>query len=808
MFTSYLKTAVRFLLKNKIFSLINILGLTLGTLCCLYILLYVADEYSYDRQHKNAEDIYRIDVHSISKNRGYEDDWSTTVAPVAALMKRDFPEVEQFTRVVPFLGIDKQLLAYKNKSFYETDAVYVDSTFFDVFNFHFVIGNPSSALLQPYSVVLLKPVADKLFGRENPVGKTISIDNQDDGKHDFVVQGVIDESSGKSHIHANMFITMNSGKVGRYMLTTDNWISNSYVSSYIKLKPGVNTTELEKKFPAFINRYGAKQLKEWGIEQRFFLQPVRSIHTTVFTKGVSITKPVNPSFLTILSLVAVLIQVIACINFMNLSTARASKRAKEVGVRKVIGAGRKDLIKQFIGESLLLSSIGVLLALPLLLLLLPYLNNLTKANITYAFLADYRVWLAMAGMIGITGLFAGSYPAFYLSAFRVIKVLKGNFTSHISVAGLRHSLVVFQFALSIILITIIVIMYSQLNFIKNKSLGFDKDQRLVLSLYSGEGFDKLPMFIDDVRKLAGVKMASNASKYLGTDILFNNNFLTPHEDESQGTNANFIIADEYFVKTNGIQIISGRDFRPADSAKVLVNETMVKKMGLTPATAVGTLLHDSQGRVEEIIGVMKDFNYGSLHNDVSNFLLWINNKHNGYWPYITVFASTSDYKSLVSNMEALWHRDMPGVPFDYAFMDEEVQKMYEADITVSGIITSFTLMAIFISCLGLFGLAAFSAEQRRKEISVRKVLGASVTGLAGLLSKDFLQLVGIAFIIAAPVAWWVMHVWLQGFAYKVTISWWMFAVSAVLSFLIALATVSYQAVKAAIANPVKILRSE
>ncbi|HWB25326.1 MAG TPA: ABC transporter permease [Chitinophagaceae bacterium] len=808
MLKSYLKTSVRFLLKNKTFSLVNITGLTLGTLCCLYIVLYVTDEYSYDKQHKNVQDIYRIDVHSVAKTRGYEDDWSTTVAPVAPLMKHDFPEVEQFTRVVPFLGVDKQLLFYKNKSFYETDAVYVDSTFFDVFSFHFIVGNKSTALQQPYSVVLLKPVADKLFGKENPVGKTISIDNQDDGKHDFTVQGVIDESLGKSHIHANMFITMNSGRVGRYMLTTDNWISNSYVSSYIKLKPGVNAAALQKKFPSFINRYGAAQLKEWGIAERLFLQPVRSIHTTVFTKGVTITKPVSPSFLTILSLIAILIQVIACINFMNLSTARASKRAKEVGVRKVIGAGRKDLIKQFIGESFLLSSMGVLLALPLLLVLMPYLNALTKADITYAFLADYRIWVAIASMIIITGLLAGSYPAFYLSAFRVIKVLKGNFTSHVSAAGLRRSLVVFQFALSIALITIIVIMYSQLNFIKNKSLGFNKEQRLVLSLYSGEGFDRLPLFIDDVRKLAGVKMASNASKYLGTDILFNNNFLTPHENESQGTNANFIIADEYFVKTNGIQIITGRDFRPADSAKVLVNETMVKKMGLTPATAVGTLLHDSQDRVEEIIGVMKDFNYGSLHNDVGSFLLWINNKHNGYWPYITVCASTGDYKSLILNMEALWRRDLPGVPFDYAFLDEEVQKLYEADITVSSIITSFTLMAIFISCLGLFGLAAFSAEQRRKEISVRKVLGASVTGLTGLLSKDFLQLVGIAFVIAAPIAWWAMHTWLQGFAYKVTISWWMFAIAGAVSLFIALATVSYQAVKAAIANPVKSLRSE
>lgn len=728
MLKSYLKTAIRFLLKNKMYSVINIFGLTLGTLCCLYIVLYVTDQYSYDKQHKNVENIYRVNKHSIVKARGYDGYRSTTVAPVAPLLKHDFPEVEQFTRVVPFLGVDKQLLRYNNKSFYETDAVYVDSTFFDVFSFHFVAGNPATALQQPYSVVLLKPTADKLFGKDNPVGKTITIDNVN-GKHDYTVYAVIDESLGKSHIHANIFITMDSGDTGDYMLHTDNWISNGYVSSYVKLRPGTNVALLQNKFPSFINRYAAKQLQQWGIEESMFLQNVTSIHTSTGLEGIPFTKPVSSSFLTILSLIAVLIQVIACINFMNLSTARASKRAKEVGVRKVIGAGRRDLIKQFIGESLLLSLIGVLLALPLLLLLMPYLNQLTQAHIDYAFLAGYKLWLTLAAMVVVTGLLAGSY--------------------------------------------------------------------------------KLALFMDDLRKLPGVKEASNASKYLGNQVLFNNNFLLKGQTEANGpAAADFIIADEYFIKANGIQLISGRDFRPTDTAKVLINETFVKNLGLTPATAIGQQLHDNQNRIEEIIGVMKDFNYGSLHSDVRSFLLWINNKHNGYWPYITAHTNTSNYKGLLSKIEALWQKDIPGVPFDYSFVDEQVQKLYEADISLSRIITSFTLMAIIISCLGLFGLATFSAEQRSKEISIRKVLGASVTGLTGLLSKDFIQLVAIAFVIATPIAWWAMHQWLQAFAYKVTISWWMFALSGLLTIFIALLTVSFQAIRAAVANPVKALKAE
>ena len=808
MFKSYLKTAVRFLLKNKTFSLINILGLTLGTLCCLYIVLYVTDQYSYDKQHAGVQNIYRVDEHAIAKARGYEGDQATTVAPVPALMKHDFPEVEQFTRVVPFLGVDKQLLKYNNKSFYETDAIFVDSTFFDIFSFHFVTGNPATALQQPYSVVLLKPTAVKLFGKENPIGKSITIDNVN-GKHDYTVQAVIDESLGKSHIHANIFITMNSGDVGDYMLHTDNWISNSYVSSYVKLKPNTNIALLQKKFPAFVNRYGGQQLQKWGIEERLFLQNVTTIHTTADLQGPQITKSVSPSFLTMLSLIAVLIQVIACINFMNLSTARASKRAKEVGIRKVIGAGKKDLVKQFIGESLLLSLIGVLLALPLLLLLMPYLNQLTQANIDYTFLAGYKIWLTLAAMVVITGLIAGSYPAFYLSAFRAIKVLKGNFTNNVSAVGLRRSLVVFQFVLSIVLITGIIVIYSQLSYIKNKDLGFDKDQRLVFSLYSGDGFDKLPLFVDDLRKLAEVKEASDASKYLGNDSYFNNIFLLKGQTEAGGTpSANFIIADEYFIRANGIQILSGRDFRPTDSAKVLINETLVKKLGLTAATAVGVQLHDSQNRIEEVIGVMKDFNFGSLHSEVSSFLLWINNAHYGYWPYITVHTNTADYKGMLAKMEALWHKDIPGVPFDYTFLDEHVQKLYEADASLSRIITSFTLMAIFISSLGLFGLAAFSAEQRRKEISIRKVLGASVSGIAQLLSQEFLKLVIVAFLIATPVAWWAMHTWLQAFAYKVTLSWWMFGMGGFFAIFIALVTVSFQAIKAAVANPVRALKAE
>lgn len=804
MFRTYFKTAWRFLLKNKTFSFINVFGLAVGTFCCLYILVYVRDQYSYDKHHKQLDQIYRVD--KMEKSPDGVVNLAITGGFLAPAMKRDFPEIEQFTRVVPLIGVDKHLLRYGNNSIYERNPFYVDSTFFDVFSYHFIEGN-KNALMKPYTVVLLKGTADKLFGRVDPIGKRITIDNVH-GKTDYTVTAVVDESLGKSHLHGNIFIAMNSGGNGEYTMHNESWTNNNYIGSYIKVKPNTNVVSLEKKFPAFVNKYAGKQLKEAGLAVNLYLQPISGIHTTTGFDNPGIGKPVSPSFLGILALIAALIQVIACINFMNLSTARASRRAKEVGVRKVIGAGRNDLIKQFLGESFLLSLLSVLISVPLLVLLLPYLNQITQAEISLSFLEDYRIWLMLASLVCLTGLIAGSYPAFYLSAFRVIKVIKGNFTSEISVAGIRRSLVVFQFVLSIVLITGIIVIYSQLNYIKNKDLGFDKDQRLIFTFNSGESFEKIPAFMEDLRKISGVKEVSNASKFLSNPALFSNVFTLPGQSRTEAKYANFIVSDEFFVKANGIQMLSGRDFRSDDSAKILINETFARKMGIDPKNASGLRLTDAQSRVWEIAGVMKDFNFGSLHKDVESFMLWINHKQDGLWANITVHTGTSDYTKLLQKIQIIWQRDVPGVPFEYNFMDEQVQKQYESDISMSRIMNVFTMVAICISCLGLFGLAAFSAEQRNKEIGIRKVLGASVSGIVQLLSKDFLILVIVAFVIATPISWWAMNKWLQGFAYKIPVSWWMFGMAGIATMVIALLTVSSQAIRAAIMNPVKSLRSE
>lgn len=501
MLRNYWKTAIRFLSKNKTFSAINIIGLSTGTLCCLYILLYVADQYSYDKHFKDAGDIYRLtttmglpgDKHMVS---------GLTSPPIAPTMKKDFPQVLEFTRFVGTegFGVKQHLLTYENRSFYENDAAYVDSTFFDVFNYHFVNGRAEKALEAPYTVVLLKPVAEKLFGNENPIGKVININDNFD-KHDFTVTGVVDESLGKSHLHANIFMAMHSGGMGGFTYTSNSWAGNNFASSYIKLQPHTDVARLEAQLPAFIDKYGGQQLKTHGMYKEIHLQPVTAVHTAT---GYEHDNPVSSTFLSLLLLIAALIQVVACVNFMNLSTARASQRAKEVGVRKVVGAEKSDLFRQFLSEGLLLSLLAVLIALPLLALLLPGLNEITGSDITLRFLLDYRIWVMLAVLVLVTGMVAGSYPAFYLSAFQAIKVIKGNFTSQISATGIRRALVVFQFVLSITLITGIIVIYAQLDYVKKKDLGFSKDQTLVFSFYTGDVLDHIPALR---RTCAGSRMS-------------------------------------------------------------------------------------------------------------------------------------------------------------------------------------------------------------------------------------------------------------------------------------------------------------
>jgi putative ABC transport system permease protein len=551
------------------------------------------------------------------------------------------------------------------------------------------------------------------------------------------------------------------------------------------------------------------------MKKELHLQPVSTIHTTTGYKAEP-TEPISPSFLHILLAIAGLIQLIACINFMNLSTARASKRAKEVGVRKVIGAERKDLMKQFLGESFMLSLLAMLITLPLLWAMLPYLNQITKADVRFGMFQDYRLWILLLSLSVITGTVAGSYPAFYLSAFQVLKVLKGNFSNHVSATGVRKGLVVFQFALSIVLIIGIITIYSQLNYMKNKDLGFQEEQTLVFTFHTNDSKARLQSFSTDIKNLAEVKAVSRANNYLSQFVWNDIGVYLQGGNMATSSDAPFMVSDENFLKANGISLVSGRDFRLHDSLRVLINETLANNLGLDARAAPGTKLYwdfdKGSTATFEVVGVMKDFNYNSLREDVRPFMLMYSSDRDAFTgsPLHNVIVSTNtrDYKNLLAKIETIWRKHLPAVPFEYVFLDDEVEKQYEGEITLARIINSFALMAIIISCLGLFGLSAFTAEQRTKEIGIRKVLGARIVQIATLLSKDFLILVSIAMLIAWPIAWWGMNEWLQSFAYKIDMSWWMFAAAGAISILIAMLTVSFQAIKAALINPVRSLRSE
>ena len=807
MIKNYFKTAIRFLLKNRTFSFINLIGLSLGTLCCLYILLYLQEQYSYDRWEDHASDIYRVNTDM--KLLGDRHHMARTSPPIAATMKRDFPEVEQYTRAfdAAIFGADQHLFKYKDRSFYERQTLYVDSTFFQVFNFHFLRGDAARCLMQPFTAVLTKTTADKLFGNEDPMGKVVHI-NDKAGEEDLKVTGVIDDQDVRSTLAAHIYITLNSGLIGRIIAGIDTWAGGNMMYSYVKLRPGADTRALEAKLTPFVNRYGAVQLKNIGMTKQLELQPVSTVHTTAGYEG-EWTKTLSPVFLKILSLIAILIQVIACINFMNLSTARASRRAKEVGVRKVIGAGRLDLVRQFLGESFLLALLGVVFALPLLTILLPYLNELTQADISLSFIRDYRIWLVMLALVFGTGLLAGSYPAFYLSAFQIVKVIKGNFTSKVSVAGLRRSLVVFQFSLSIILITGIVVIYSQLSYIRHKDLGFEKSQKLIFNVYTVGVNQKAIM--EQMRQLPGVKAVTKSNSELGKPIIQDRKLFLPGGNLASSVDAMDMITDEYFARAAGLLLVSGRDFHAFDSSRVLINETLARRLGIDPMKAEGRKIFSQWDTYPletfEVAGVVKDFNTSSLHDRVNPTMIICDPNFHGSCS-VMVNCTSDNYKSLIGQLTAIWKKNAPGLPFDYYFLDDSVQKQYETEITLSSIINSFTAMAIFISCLGLFGLAAFSAEQRSKEIGVRKVLGASVTGIVRLLSIDFLKLVGVALIISIPVSWWVMHRWLDGFAYRTDLRWWMFVLSGVAAIFIAAFTVGFHTIRAASVNPVKSLRSE
>ena len=811
MIRNFIKIAFRNLTKNKAFSFINIFGLAVGLATCLLIMLYIFDESSYDQHHKDGDRVYRIA--QIAGKGG--DTWAAACGPLAWGLKADMPQVEQVTRLMGLPETAKMALTYDNhserKQFLESNGYYVDSTFFQVLSYDFVYGNPLTALSQPNTMVISSEMALKFFGRENPLGKSILI-NTPLGEFNYMVNGVFDNTRYKSHIPANYFLSMRNTDMWRYVKDQTNWSTNNIFYTYVKLKAGSSPAVFAQQLNPFFQRRGGSDLKAAGTEKSLFIQPLKSIylHSAL---GNEIAPNGNITYLYILGSIAAFILIIACINFMNLSTARSEKRAREVGVRKVVGAGRGSLIIQFMGESFIMCLLALVLALLLAKAFLPLFNELTHKDLHAFDQPTLILWIG--GLTLFTGLLSGIYPAFYLSAFNPVSVLKGKIANSFSATAIRKGLVIFQFTISICLVLGAIVIWQQLAYLKDQNLGFAKDQQIVLPLrLDRDNADKHYIaFRDELLKKPQVKKVTSGSTYPGIPNINDLLFYAAGKTANEQVDIHLANVESDYTQVLGLTLLSGRAFSKdfsTDSAGIILNETAVKKLGFEPGNVIGKTVQsdfrDFHYRFQ-VVGVVKDFNFESLHHAIEPFgftTSLFGDRHN----YLIASLNTSDYAGLLKDMERSWHELIPNAPFTYSFLDQDFQRNYEKDQLTSHIVVDFTVIAILIACLGLFGLAAFAAERRAKEIGIRKVLGASVSSVTLLLSKDFIRLVLVAIVIASPLAWLVMHQWLASFAYRVPISWWMFVAAGVVAVVIALLTVSFQAIRTALANPVESLKAE
>jgi putative ABC transport system permease protein len=816
MFWNHLSVAWRNLLKYKGYSFINIFGLAAGLTCCFLISLYLYNEYSYDSYHRNRDRIYQVGTGFIKQ--GVEETSANTPAPLAIALQNEFSEIEQATRIMRAFSDDKTLFQYREsdmklKSFYEHSGFLADSNFFSVLDYHFIAGDSRTALSQPNTLVIEEEIAKKIFGNDNAIGKVLHVSSSTNGNYDFKITGVFRRHVKPTHIDARFFMSMNGGDMEQFIRRQTDLASNNMFHTYLLLKSGTNAANLEKKFPAFVDKYAGKDLRAVGFYKRQFLTRIDKIHLSPNTKE-NVTPVANVAYLKILASVAIFTLLIACINFMNLSTARSSRRSTEVGVRKVLGAERSLLIKQFLGESVLMAILAFFLSIALSQLLLPVFSKVTGSEFVFSF-KEHATLLGLFFVLSvITGLIAGSYPAFYLSSFQPVRVLKGKFQNSFTAISLRKGLVVIQFVVSVVLIIASVVISNQMQFLRSKDLGFAKDQQIVIPLRSPTAKSIYPSMKEVLSTNSGIRSVGASYYYPGMMNPSDMMLYKKGKAVSDGKQTYMNYVDDNFLKTINLELIAGRLFSnqfPADTnMKLVINKQGIQDIGFkTAQEAVGQeVMFDWRGETYrfEIVGVVNNFHFKDLHSTIEPYAFQLATG-NGY-NYLVAHAPAANIKQVLATMEGIWTKLNPNEPFEYSFMDEDFAKNYAADNRFASLVKYFTILAIMISCLGLFGLAAFTAEQRMKEIAIRKVLGASLSGIVGLISINFLKLVLISIIIATPLAWYLMHNWLQDFAYREPITGWMFVIAGLIAIFIAFVTVSFQALKAGTANPVKNLRAE
>jgi putative ABC transport system permease protein len=819
MFKSYFKIAVRGLMKNVLFSFINVFSLSIGLVCCMLIVLYIYDETSYDAYNKNVKRLYQVGTVFITG--GKEQLQPEVPAIMAHNLKNDFPEVEQTARmlVFNFFGEYRNLVQYTEpdgtpRSFYEEKGCATDASFFKLFDYDFTEGNPASALTEPNSVVISEEMARKIFGDRPALHKVIRITEDFNGAHDFLVTGVFRPNRKPSHIDCNFFMSLYGGGIEKRMKSDgDNMAFDNLYTTYILLAPSTDAKKLQAKLPAFVERYAGQTLRQAGFYRRQFLVPVSDIH--LHAGMAEMTPGGNVAYLYILASIAVFVLMIACINFMNLATARSAKRAVEVGVRKVLGAAKRSLVLQFLGESLLLSLTAFVVALAIAQLLMPVFEALSGKQ--FSLFSGQHILMPVLFFILslLTGIAAGVYPAFYLSSFRPVKVLKGSFSNTLAALALRKGLVVLQFTVSVALIICALVISGQMNFLRTKDMGFTSDHQLVIPMTSDLARSVYPALKTEFERDRRVLSVGSSSYYPGISNPASDNY----HREGAGVDAGPMIelnhVDESYLQTLGMRPVAGRLFslayKVSDKNKhIILNQIAVKSLGFSSdSDAVGkNICSFYKGKADtfKVIGVVKNFNFEDLHQPIQSygFFTGSNDNHS----YIIVHIGPGDAGPVIRSLNNAWRKLDPSEPFVYSFLDQDFQRNYISDTRLSSLVNYFTLIAIIVSCMGLFGLATFSAEQRSKEMSIRKVLGAGVARLVLLLAKDFLKLVVLAIAIAVPVAWLAMHQWLQGFTEHITISLWVFMLTAAVILVITLSTIIFQAMRAALANPVRYLKSE
>ena len=803
MIKNYIKIALRNLFKYKIYSFINIIGLSVGISACILILLFVNDELSFDKYNANYDRIFR--VHTQGSLSGRDINIAVSPAPLGETLVKEFPQVLAYTRLMPSRDM---LIRYKNNVFVETNFFWADSGTFTVFTIPFIKGNPGKALSEPHTIVLTETLAKKYFGDEDPMDKIM---NFEDGTP-YTVRGVVEDCPRNSHWHYDIFASMSS--IG--LATSQEWLGNS-VHTYLLLDKRSSIKNLESKIGDFTKKrvsqrifeiFGVTydQMLQAGNKYEFVFQPLSDLHLSSHL-DYEIEPNSDIKYVYIFSMIALFILILACINFMNLSTARASLRSKEVGVRKVLGSEKKQLIIQFLFESMLLTACSVLIAILFAELLLPLFNDLTGRELYTSYFGNFEAIPAIVITILVVGFIAGSYPAFFLSSFKPVEVL-GSKINLFGKSWLRSGLVVFQFAISIILIIGTMVVYNQMRYIQDMKLGFDKDHILVIQrAWALES--QANTFKEELTKHSGIVSASNSDNIPGG--FFNQTlFRTEGADTKQQIFA--VISTDYdFAKTMGINIKEGRYFSkdyPSDTISVIINETGVKTFGFKDPIGKKVIFvgnNNIASNTFKIVGVAKDFHYESVHQRIRPLLIFLNR---GQTAFLPIRLSTTDYSGTISEIEKLWKKFVPDKPIEYYFLNENFNQLYREEQKTGQIFTTFSIISILIACLGLLGLASFTAERRTKEIGIRKVMGASTSRIILLLSKEFIKWVLIANIIAWPVAYYFMNSWLESFAYRISFPYGILFVSASLAIIIALITVSSQAIRAANSNPVKSLRYE